>query len=168
MHWSCGWSCTDHVTDHALITCLIMHWSRGYHALITWLVIHWSYSYHVPVTWMIIHPSGDWSCTDHVAVMHWPRDWKCTDHARSLQSPCLYSFTLYCSDQVHLHSCFISLAWSSRPLDQRHCLRIPWGRAQICIFKNINECLHSFWSIYLMRIVPLSNLTPADLSKMIC
>ena len=33
MHWSRGWSCTDYLADHALITWLIMHWSRSYHAL---------------------------------------------------------------------------------------------------------------------------------------
>ena len=42
-------------TDHAMISCLIMHWSRGYHALITWLIMQWSRSYHSLVTWLIMH-----------------------------------------------------------------------------------------------------------------
>ena len=50
MHWSRDWSCTDHIIDPALITWLIMHWSR------------------------------DGSCTDHVAIMHWSLGWLYTDH----------------------------------------------------------------------------------------
>ena len=103
MHWSRGWSCTDHVTDHALITWLIMHWSRGYHALITWLVIHgscawsctdymtdhalntwlimhWSRGYHALLTWLIMQ----WSCSYDVPVrwliIHPLGDGPCTDH----------------------------------------------------------------------------------------
>ena len=55
----CFRSCTDHVADHALITWVIMNWSRGLsytahvadHALITLWMMHWS---------------RGWSYTDHV------------------------------------------------------------------------------------------------------
>ena len=47
IHWSRDCTCTEHVADHALFSWLIMHWSSGYHPLITWLIIHWS---------------CDWSC----------------------------------------------------------------------------------------------------------
>ena len=36
-HWSGGWSGTDHLTAHAVITWLVVHWSRVYHTVITWL-----------------------------------------------------------------------------------------------------------------------------------
>ena len=78
MHWSRGWSHMYHVTVHALIMWLsctdhvaIMHWSCSYHALITWLITQWSRSYHVLVMWLIMHWSRNWFCTDHVALMHW-------------------------------------------------------------------------------------------------
>ena len=69
MPWTRGWSYTDHVTAHALITSLIMNWSRD--LACSDLVSEWC-----------------WSCTDHVAdhteiqwlIMHWSRRWSCTDH----------------------------------------------------------------------------------------
>ena len=30
MHWSRGWSCNDHETDHTLITWLCLHWPCGW------------------------------------------------------------------------------------------------------------------------------------------
>ena len=58
-HVSPSWLYSDHVSVHALITWLIMHWSRG-----------WSCTDHVGdnelITWLIIQCSRGWSCTNHV------------------------------------------------------------------------------------------------------
>ena len=81
MHWSRDWSCTDHVAimhcsrgwsgnDHIATT----YWSRTWlctdhvtvRALITWLIMPWSRGYNALITWRIIHCSRAWSWTDHV------------------------------------------------------------------------------------------------------
>ena len=62
-----GLSYTDHVPGHALITWLIMHWSRDWscndlvsdHALITWLSCIAHVACHAVITWL--------SCTTHLA-----------------------------------------------------------------------------------------------------
>ena len=106
MHWSRDWSCNDLVSDHALITWLsctdhvaIMQWSRGYHAQITWLFMQWTHSYHILVTWLIMHWSRGWSCTDHVTD-HALITWlSCTDH---LAGHTLIT-CLSCTDPVTKH-----------------------------------------------------------------
>ena len=137
MHWSRGWSCTDHVTDHALITWLIMHWSRGYHALMTWLIMHLSY---------------DWSCPDHVAILHSSLGWSYThlgtDRALIKVLSCIdymtphalitwmiihWSCDRHCSDHVAIMHC--SRGWSCTV----HVATMYWSRDWSCsdhVFDN--------------------------------
>ena len=88
MHWWRACACTDDVADRALITWLIMHWSRVYQAMISdWqalimgLCTHWSRGYHALITWLRMHWWRGWSGTDNLIghavitwlVVHWSR-----------------------------------------------------------------------------------------------
>ena len=65
-HWSGGWSGTDHLTAYAVITWLVVHWSRVYHTVITWLRDADHVTVPSVITWLSRHWYRDWACTDHV------------------------------------------------------------------------------------------------------
>ena len=86
MHWSRDCACTDYVTDHALTICLSCNDLVADHTLIPWLIIHWSRGSPALITWLIavirllhMHWSHNWSCNDYMAIMQWSRCWSFND-----------------------------------------------------------------------------------------
>ena len=111
MHWWRDCACTDDVGDQALITWLIMHWSRVYQAMISdWqallmgLCTHWSRGYHALITWLRMHWWRGCSGTDHVFIRLWSvtdRLWS-WDCARTDQVAAFYA-----SDHVYGLCCSV-------------------------------------------------------------
>ena len=111
IHWSRGWSCTDPVADHTLIMKLIIHWSRD--------CMHWSHDFactdHVDDHALINHVLVTWlSCTDHVAIIHWSPGWSCTDHMAddALITLLIMIWSRGCASSGHVSEWRWSCDWS--------------------------------------------------------
>ena len=115
MHWSRGSSCTNHVTVNALITWLIMQWSRGYNALITWLIIHCSRACHAQITWLTMNWSRGYN-----SLITWISRWVQSETGRTgIWSPvCLHYYWVNLLEvcTIAWNAVFLALTWFSTAL----------------------------------------------------